>query len=56
MKKPWLAFLLNLLLARAGFAYLGKWGWGVVNLVAALAVGYVIMLPTRSPSPPPSCP
>jgi hypothetical protein len=27
MKKPWLAFLCNFLLAGAGFAYLGKWSW-----------------------------
>jgi hypothetical protein len=39
MKKPWLAFLLNFLISGLGFAYLGKWAWAVINLVAALAVG-----------------
>lgn len=44
MKKPWLAFLLNMLFAGLGFVYLGKWAWAVLNLVAALAVGYVVYL------------
>lgn len=44
MKKPWLAFLLSLLVAGAGIAYLGKWGWAVLNLAAALAVGVLLVL------------
>jgi hypothetical protein len=44
VKKPWLAFLLNLLLAGAGLAYLGMWAWGVVNLIVAMAVGVVLAL------------
>ena len=35
MKKPWLAYLLNVLLPGAGLAYLGKWGWAVMNGRAA---------------------
>jgi hypothetical protein len=42
VKKPWLAFLLNFLLAGVGFAYLGKWAWAAVDLVVTIAVGYVI--------------
>jgi hypothetical protein len=43
MKKPWLAFLLNFLLAGAGFVYLGKWAWAVINLCAAIAVGFIFL-------------
>jgi uncharacterized membrane protein YjjP (DUF1212 family) len=39
MKKPWLAFLLNFLLAGAGFVYLGKWTWAAINFFGAIAVG-----------------
>jgi predicted amidophosphoribosyltransferase len=42
MKKPWLAFLLNFLIPGAGLAYLGMWGWAVLNLVVALLLGGVI--------------
>ncbi len=42
MKKPWIAFLLNFLLAGAGFAYLGKWAWAGINLVAAIVVGIIV--------------
>ncbi len=42
MKKPWLAFLLNFLLAGAGLAYLGKWAWGFVNLVVVVALGFIL--------------
>jgi hypothetical protein len=38
-KKPWVAFALTILLTGAGLAYLGKWGWAVLNLVAALGIG-----------------
>jgi hypothetical protein len=43
MKKPWLAFILNFLLAGAGLAYLGMWLWGIVNLLVALALGVGIV-------------
>jgi hypothetical protein len=39
MKKPWLAFILNFLLAGAGLAYLGMWAWGVVNLIGVVLLG-----------------
>lgn len=42
MKKPWLAFLLNFLIAGAGFAYLGKWAWAGMNFVAAIAIGLIV--------------
>jgi TM2 domain-containing membrane protein YozV len=42
MKKPWLAFLCNFLLAGAGFAYLGKWIWAVVDLFVTLILGLLI--------------
>jgi predicted amidophosphoribosyltransferase len=42
MKKPWLAFLLNFLIPGAGLAYLGMWGWAVLNLVVALLLGVVM--------------
>ena len=37
-KKPWVAFLLSILLTGAGLAYLGKWGWALLNLVAAVGI------------------
>ena len=42
VKKPWLAFLLSFLIAGAGFAYLGKWTWAILNLSGAIAVGLVV--------------
>lgn len=42
MKKPWLAFLLNFLLAGAGIAYLGKWRWAAIDLVVSIAIGIVL--------------
>jgi hypothetical protein len=36
MKKPWLAFLLNILFPGAGMVYLNKWGWAVLNLVGVI--------------------
>ncbi len=44
-KKPWVAFLLSILLTGAGLAYLGTWGWAVLNLLAAIVAvaiaGYI---------------
>jgi len=37
-KKPWVAFLLSILLTGAGLAYLGKWGWALLNLFGAIAI------------------
>jgi hypothetical protein len=48
MKKPWLAFLLNVLCAGAGLVYLGKLGWAALNFFAVLLVG--IALATVLPS------
>jgi hypothetical protein len=42
MKKPWIAFLLNFLVAGAGFAYLGKWAWAGINFAAAIAIGLIV--------------
>lgn len=42
MKKPWLAFLLSFLIAGAGFGYLGKWSWAVINFVVAIAIGFFV--------------
>lgn len=41
-KKPWVAFLLSLLLTGAGLAYLGKWGWAVLNFLAAFGIGVAV--------------
>ena len=41
-KKPWVAFILSFLLPGAGLAYLGKWLWGVVNLVIVLGTGVAV--------------
>jgi hypothetical protein len=43
MKKPWLAFLLNLLLAGAGFGYLGKWAWAVLDFFVTIGVGLLVL-------------
>ncbi len=37
MKKPWLAFALNLI-PGVGLAYLGRWGWAALNFVVVQAV------------------
>ena len=37
-KKPWVAFLLSILLTDAGLAYLGKWGWAVLNFFGAIGI------------------
>ena len=42
MKKPWLAFLLNFLIAGAGLAYLGKWAWAFADLAITLAIGFLL--------------
>lgn len=42
MKKPWIAFLLSFLVAGAGFVYLGKWTWAILNFFAAIAVGLIV--------------
>jgi hypothetical protein len=42
MKKPWLAFLLNFIVAGAGFAYLGRWAWAGINFVAAITIGLIV--------------
>ena len=42
MKKPWIAFLLSFLVAGAGFVYLGKWTWAILNFFGAIAVGLII--------------
>ncbi len=42
MKKPWVAFLLNFLLPGAGLAYLGKWGWAVLNFAAVLILAFIL--------------
>ena len=44
MKSPFLAFILSFLLPGAGLCYLGKWGWGLVNLAVVLAVGVAAAL------------
>jgi len=43
-KKPWVAFLLSILLTGAGLAYLGKWGWAALNFVGALGIGILVAL------------
>lgn len=43
-KKPWVAFLLSILLTGAGLAYLGKWGWAVLNLLTACGIGIAVTL------------
>src|SRR5690349_18140493 len=42
MKKPWVAFLLSFLLPGAGLAYLGKWGWAVLNFVTVLILAFLL--------------
>jgi hypothetical protein len=43
-KKPWVAFLLSVLLTGAGLAYLGKWGWAALNFVIAIGIGITAAL------------
>ena len=42
MKKPWLAFLCNFLLAGAGFVYLGKWAWAAADFLITITIGVVL--------------
>jgi hypothetical protein len=42
MKKPWIAFLLSFLVAGAGFVYLGKWTWALLNIFGAIAIGLIV--------------
>jgi len=42
MKKPWIAFLLSFLVAGAGFVYLRKWTWAILNFFGAIAVGLIV--------------
>src|SRR5207237_6131611 len=44
MKSPFLAFTLNFFLPGAGLWYLGRPGWGLVNLLVVLGVGVVAVL------------
>jgi hypothetical protein len=41
MKSPFLAFTFSFFLPGAGLWYLGRLGWGVVNLLGVLAIGAV---------------
>ena len=43
MKKPWLAFLLNFLLAGLGFAYLGKWKWAALNFFGIILAAVFLL-------------
>src|SRR5271170_868270 len=42
MKKPWIAFILNFLVAGAGFGYLRKWAWTGINFVIAIPTGIIV--------------
>ena len=42
MKKPRIAFLLSFLVAGAGFVYLSKWTWAILNFFGAIAVGLIV--------------
>ena len=44
MKKPWVAFLLSLLLPGSGLAYLGKWLWAILNFAIVQAVLLSVVL------------
>lgn len=37
-KKPWVAFVLSLVLPGAGLCYLEKWRWGILNFVVVQAI------------------
>ena len=43
-KKPWLAFVLSLVLPGAGLCYLDRWGWGLVNFLIVQAILLAIVL------------
>lgn len=40
-KRPGLAFLLSFILPGAGFVYLGKWKYGLINLAIVLLIGII---------------
>jgi TM2 domain-containing membrane protein YozV len=42
-KKPWVAFLLSILLPGVGLAYLGKWGWAALNLLIVIAITVLLV-------------
>jgi hypothetical protein len=44
-KKPWIAFVLSLILPGAGLCYLDKWFWGMLNflIVQAVLLGIVLL-------------
>jgi len=42
MKKPWVVFLCNFLLAGAGFVYLGKWKWAVADFLITIMLGVAL--------------
>jgi hypothetical protein len=44
MKSPLLAFTLSFFLPGAGLAYLGKWKWGILNLVIVIGIGVAAAL------------
>jgi hypothetical protein len=45
-KKPWLAFVLSLILPGAGLCYLEKWTWGIANfLVVQLVLLSMVLAP-----------
>jgi hypothetical protein len=44
MKSPLLALTLSFFLPGAGLAYLGKWKWGILNLVIVLGIGVAAAL------------
>jgi len=43
MKEPWKAFVLSFVLPGAGLAYLGQWGWAVINFFGATGVLMVVV-------------
>ena len=43
-KSEGLAFILNALLAGAGFGYLGLWKYAILNLIGVLAIGIGLAL------------
>jgi hypothetical protein len=44
VKKPWLTFLLSFLIAGAGLAYLGKWGWAILNFGGVILLGRLLLM------------
>jgi len=42
VKKPWLAFLLNFLLAGLGFAYLNRWLWALADFLITIMLGIAL--------------